>query len=57
MAYVSMFQRDAERLMDSYKRINILPLGAGALAGTTFPIDRHFVAEQLGWSASNVLSR
>ena len=33
--------------MDSYKRINVLPLGAGALAGTTFPIDRHFVAEQL----------
>ncbi|OWA36211.1 argininosuccinate lyase [Saccharibacillus sp. O16] len=49
LAYVSMFQRDAERLMDSYKRINILPLGAGALAGTTFPIDRHFVAEQLGF--------
>ncbi|HBU83381.1 MAG TPA: argininosuccinate lyase [Paenibacillus sp.] len=49
MAYVSMFQRDAERLMDSYKRINVLPLGAGALAGTTFPIDRHFVAEQLGF--------
>ncbi|WP_145139494.1 argininosuccinate lyase [Paenibacillus sp. Y412MC10] len=47
MAYVSMFQRDIERLMDSYKRINVLPLGAGALAGTTFPIDRHFVAEQL----------
>lgn len=47
MAYVSMFQRDAERLIDSYKRINMLPLGAGALAGTTFPIDRHFVAEQL----------
>lgn len=47
MAYVSMFQRDAERVMDSYKRINVLPLGAGALAGTTFPIDRHFVAEQL----------
>ncbi|OAB42955.1 argininosuccinate lyase [Paenibacillus glacialis] len=49
MAYVSMFGRDAERLMDSYKRINILPLGAGALAGTTFSIDRHFVAEQLGF--------
>jgi len=47
MAYVSMFARDAERLQDSYKRINTLPLGAGALAGTTFPIDRHFVAEQL----------
>jgi argininosuccinate lyase len=49
MAYVSMFARDAERLQDSYKRINTLPLGAGALAGTTFPIDRHFVAEQLGF--------
>ena len=49
MAYVSMFGRDIERLQDSYKRINMLPLGAGALAGTTFPIDRHFVAEQLGF--------
>ncbi|MDQ6422485.1 argininosuccinate lyase [Paenibacillus sp. LHD-117] len=47
MAYVSMFGRDIERLQDSYKRINVLPLGAGALAGTTFPIDRHFVAGQL----------
>jgi argininosuccinate lyase len=47
LAYVAMLQRDAERLMDSYKRIDMLPLGAGALAGTTFPIDRHFVAEQL----------
>jgi argininosuccinate lyase len=51
MAYVSMFQRDIERLQDSYRRINVLPLGAGALAGTTFPIDRHFVAEQLGFDA------
>ncbi|PZD97862.1 argininosuccinate lyase [Paenibacillus sambharensis] len=49
MAYVAMFGRDAERLQDSYKRINTLPLGAGALAGTTFPIDRHFVASQLGF--------
>ncbi|HBI03625.1 MAG TPA: argininosuccinate lyase, partial [Paenibacillaceae bacterium] len=47
MAYASMMQRDIERLQDSWKRINVLPLGAGALAGTTFPIDRHFVAEQL----------
>ncbi|MDF2836992.1 MAG: argininosuccinate lyase [Paenibacillus sp.] len=47
MAYVSMIGRDIERLQDSYKRINVLPLGAGALAGTTFPIDRHFVASQL----------
>lgn len=49
MAYVSMFGRDIERLQDSYKRINVLPLGAGALAGTTFPIDRHYTAELLGF--------
>ncbi|WP_442602637.1 argininosuccinate lyase [Paenibacillus sp. KN14-4R] len=49
MAYVSMFERDIDRLKDSYKRINVLPLGAGALAGTTFPIDRHYVAELLGF--------
>jgi len=49
MAYVSMFGRDIERLQDSYKRIDTLPLGAGALAGTTFPIDRHFVASQLNF--------
>lgn len=49
MAYVSMFARDIERLQDSYKRINTLPLGAGALAGTTFPIDRHDVAKSLGF--------
>ncbi|MBP1932585.1 argininosuccinate lyase [Ammoniphilus resinae] len=47
MAYVAMLQRDAERLMDGWKRINVLPLGAGALAGTTFPIDREYVAELL----------
>jgi len=47
MAYVSMLQRDIERLQDGWKRVNVLPLGAGALAGTTFPIDREFVAEML----------
>ncbi|WP_340082650.1 argininosuccinate lyase [Terribacillus sp. FSL K6-0262] len=47
MAYAYMLQRDVERLQDSWKRVNKMPLGAGALAGTTFPIDRHFVAEQL----------
>ncbi|WP_135552242.1 argininosuccinate lyase [Paenibacillus cymbidii] len=50
MAYVSMFQRDIERMQDSYKRIDVLPLGAGALAGTTFAIDRHFVAQELGFT-------
>ncbi|WP_243014474.1 argininosuccinate lyase, partial [Brevibacillus borstelensis] len=47
MAYVSMLQRDIERMRDCWKRVNVLPLGAGALAGTTFPIDRAFVAELL----------
>lgn len=51
MAYFEMFKRDLDRLMDCYKRLDVLPLGAGALAGTTYPIDRHFVAEQLGFSA------
>jgi argininosuccinate lyase len=49
MAYVSMFGRDIERLQDSYKRIDTLPLGAGALAGTTFAIDRQFTAQQLNF--------
>lgn len=47
MAYVSMLQRDIERMQECWKRVNVLPLGAGALAGTTFPIDREFVAELL----------
>ncbi|QTM98057.1 argininosuccinate lyase [Sediminibacillus dalangtanensis] len=47
MAYVFMFQRDIERLSDSWKRVNQSPLGAGALAGTTFPIDRQYVADKL----------
>ena len=49
MAYFWMFERDKERLIDSLKRINWLPLGSGALAGTTFPIDRERVAELLGF--------
>ena len=51
LAYFEMLRRDAERLCDLYKRVNILPLGAGALAGTTFDIDREFVAEQLGFDS------
>ncbi len=47
LAYVEMTQRDWERLGDVDRRVNILPLGSGALAGTTFPIDRHYVAELL----------
>ncbi|MGD9678676.1 MAG: argininosuccinate lyase [Vulcanibacillus sp.] len=49
MAYASMFLRDLERLNDSWKRIDIMPLGAGALAGTTFSIDRKQVADLLGF--------
>ncbi|HJV30611.1 MAG TPA: argininosuccinate lyase [Bacillales bacterium] len=49
MAYFWMFERDKERLVDSLKRVNWLPLGSGALAGTTFPINRHRVAEILGF--------
>jgi argininosuccinate lyase len=51
MAYVEMFKRDKDRLEDCFKRVNVLPLGAGALAGTTFPIDREYVAEQLDFPA------
>ena len=49
MAYFWMLQRDKERLQDSIKRINISPLGAGALAGTTFPIDREMTARLMGF--------
>ena len=49
LAYVEMFARDAGRLDDCAPRLNVLPLGAGALAGTTFPIDREWVAQQLGF--------
>lgn len=49
LAYAQMFQRDIGRLTDLWKRVNILPLGAGALAGTTFPINRERVAELLGF--------
>jgi argininosuccinate lyase len=49
LAYYEMLRRDSGRFRDVYKRLNQMPLGAGALAGTTFPIDREFVAEQLGF--------
>ena len=49
MAYFEMFSRDEERLQDSLKRLNVSPLGAGALAGTGFPIDRERTAELLGF--------
>ena len=48
LAYVEMFARDADRLADVRKRVNQLPLGAAALAGTSYPLDREFVARELG---------
>ncbi|HEX5612032.1 MAG TPA: argininosuccinate lyase [Burkholderiales bacterium] len=51
LAYVEMFERDRARLADCRKRVNVLPLGAAALAGTTFPIDRSHVAKALGFEA------
>jgi len=51
LAYVEMLRRDRERFADCRKRVNRLPLGAAALAGTTFPIDREFVARELGFEA------
>ena len=51
MAYYEMFKRDYLRLCDCYERTNVMPLGSGALAGTTYPLDREFVADQLGFDA------
>lgn len=50
MAYFQMFQRDFERLNDCYDRTDAMPLGSGALAGTTFPLDRSSVAAELGFA-------
>ena len=49
MAYVCMLERDLSRLMDCRKRVNVLPLGSGALATTTYPLDREYVAQLLGF--------
>ncbi|WP_337400258.1 argininosuccinate lyase [Congzhengia sp.] len=51
MAYFQMFSRDLDRLSDCRRRVNVMPLGSGALAGTTYPLDREFVAEKLGFDA------
>ena len=48
LAYVEMFERDAQRMLDVRKRVNVLPLGSAALAGTTYPLDRERVARTLG---------
>ncbi|UKI34861.1 MAG: hypothetical protein L6W00_30180 [Lentisphaeria bacterium] len=47
LAYVEMLDRDAERLADCRRRVNVMPLGSGALAGTTLPIDREMVCREL----------
>jgi len=51
LAYVEMFLRDADRLADCRKRLNVCPLGSGAVAGATLPLDRGFMAETLGFDA------
>ncbi len=51
LAYAQMFMRDMDRLSDVYRRTNVMPLGSGALASTTYPINRHRVAELLGFPA------
>lgn len=53
LAYVEMFERDKGRLRDCRARADVCPLGAGALAGTTFAIDRQFTAHELGFSAAS----
>ncbi len=50
--YMEMFLRDSDRLTDIRKRMNYCPLGAGALAGTTYPLDREMVAKELGFTAA-----
>ena len=51
LAYAQMFMRDVQRLDDVYDRTNVMPLGSGALAATTYPINRHRVAELLGFDS------
>ena len=55
-AYFEMFKRDAGRLDDCVKRMNYCPLGSGALAGTTYPLDRYMVAEMLGFDGPTLNS-
>ena len=51
LAYFEMLKRDRDRLADTMRRVNVMPLGSGALAGTGFPIDREAVAAELGFTA------
>lgn len=56
MAYAQMFLRDTMRLKDAYNRMNLSPLGSGALATTTYPIDRNFSAKELGFDGPTLNS-
>lgn len=56
LAYVQMFLRDADRLADCRKRLNLCPLGSGAVAGATLPLDRSLMAEELGFDAATTNS-
>ena len=51
LAYCEMFKRDIDRLDDTYRRTNVMPLGSGALAGTTYPLDRQYVCDALGFDS------
>ncbi len=55
-AYFEMFKRDRSRMHDIYKRMNYCPLGSGALAGTTYPLDREYVASMLGFEGPTLNS-
>lgn len=55
-AYIEMFKRDISRISEAKERANVSPLGSGALAGTTYPLDREFVAEQLGMNGVTLCS-
>ena len=56
LAYVEMFVRDAERLADCRKRVNLCPLGSGAVSGATVPLDRHAMAKELGFDGPTATS-
>lgn len=55
-AYFEMFKRDRSRMADIYKRMNYCPLGSGALAGTTYPLDREYTASLLGFEGPTLNS-
>jgi argininosuccinate lyase len=56
LAWFEMLKRDYERLVDGRKRVNLMPLGAAALAGTSYPLDRHYTAQLLGFDAPSANS-